>query len=68
MNGVILFNAVQEVVSSIKFDNKLEEEIFTNRLYKYVQNDESNANKILKIVSKLIWIRSKEINDFFVSL
>lgn len=67
MNGVILFNAVQEVVSSIKFDNKLEKEIFTNRLYKYVQNDESNANKILKIVSKLIWIRSKEINDFFVS-
>ena len=56
MNGVILFNAVQEVVSSIKFDNKLEKEIFTNRLYKYVQNDESNANKILKIVSKLIWL------------
>lgn len=67
MNGVILFNAVQDVVSSIKFDNKLEEEIFTNRLYKYVQNDENNAKKILNIVSKLIWIRSKEINDFFVS-
>ena len=67
MREVILFNAVQNVVCNMQFDNKLDEEIFTNRLYKYVKNDEMNYKRILKIVSKLKWIKSKEINDFFIS-
>ena len=67
MREVILFNAVQNVVCNMQFDNKLDEEIFTNRLYKYIKNDEMNYKRILKIVSKLKWIKSKEINDFFIS-
>ena len=67
MREVILFNAVQNVVCNMQFDNKLDEEIFTNRLYNYVKNDELNYKRILTIVSKLKWIKSKEINDFFIS-
>ena len=64
---VVLFNAVQDVVCNMQFDNKLDEEIFTNRLYKFAKNDELNYKKILKIASKLKWIKSKEINDYFIS-
>ena len=62
---VILFNAVQKVVCSFNFDNKLDEEIFASRLYKFVLNDEEHYQKILKIVSGLKWIKNKEINDYF---
>ena len=62
-----MLEAVQNVVNSIKFDNKLEADIFTNRLYKFVQNDPTEKDSILKIVSKLKWIRNKEIYDYFNS-
>lgn len=63
---VILFNAVQKVVCSLNFDNKLDEEIFASRLYKFVLNDEEHYQQILKIVSGLKWIKNKEVNDYFV--
>jgi hypothetical protein len=61
-----LFNAVQDVVCSLNFDNKLYEEIFASRLYKFVLNDEKHYQQILKIVAGLKWIKNKEVHDYFV--
>lgn len=66
MNLVILFNAVQDVVCSLNFDNKLDKEIFAGRLYQFVSNDEEHYQQILKIVAGLKWINNKEVNDYFV--
>lgn len=38
--------------------------LFSDRLYKYALNDETNYQTILDIVSKLKWIKSNEVNNF----
>ena len=50
----------------MNFDNKLDEELFANRLYEFAKNDEENSLTILNIVAKLKWIKNKEINDYFI--
>ncbi len=55
-----------KVVDKMKFNSSPEKMVFENRLMHFLENDSYDINKIklLKIVSKINWISTKEINDY----
>lgn len=59
---------LEPIVSSIDFNSEIEKDIFQNRVIKFLRNDLNNNNQIelVKIISKINWFNTKQINDFII--
>lgn len=63
-----VYEALEPIVSSIDFNSEIEKDIFQNRTIKFLRNDLNcnNQKELIKIISKINWFNTKQINDFII--
>ena len=63
-----VYEALEPIVSSIDFNSEIEKDIFQNRAIKFLRNDLNcnNQKELIKIISKINWFNTKQINDFII--
>lgn len=63
-----MYETLESIVSSIDFNSEIEKDIFYNRAIKFLRNDlnDNNQKELVKIISKINWFNSKQINDFII--
>lgn len=63
-----MYETLEPIVSSIDFNSEIEKNIFQNRVIKFLRNDlnYNNQKELIKIISKINWFNTKQINDFII--
>lgn len=63
-----VYETLEPIVNSIDFNSEIEKDIFQNRAIKFLRNDLNNNNQkeLIKIISKINWFNTKQINDFII--
>ncbi len=63
-----VYETLEPIVSSIDFNSEIEKNIFQNRVIKFLRNDlnYNNQKELIKIISKINWFNTKQINDFII--
>lgn len=63
-----VYETLEPIVSSIDFNSEIEKDIFQNRAIKFLRNDlnYNNQKELIKIISKINWFNTKQINDFII--
>lgn len=63
-----VYETLEPIVSNIDFNSEIEKDIFQNRVIKFLRNDLNNNNQkeLVKIISKINWFNTKQINDFII--
>lgn len=64
-----LTTRIDSVVKNIHFNDSIEENLFKERLIKFINNDsdEQNQIKLLKVVNNIKWYRTPEIMPYIIS-
>lgn len=64
-----LTTRIDSVVKNIHFNDSIEENLFKERLIKFINNDsdEQNQIKLLKVVNNIKWYRTPEITAYIIS-
>lgn len=62
------YETLEPIVKSIHFNSEIEKDIFQNRVIKFLRNDlnDDNQKELVKIISKINWFSTKQINDFIM--
>lgn len=62
------YETLEPIVRSIHFNSEIEKDIFQNRVIKFLRNDlnDDNQKELVKIISKINWFSTKQINDFIM--
>lgn len=63
-----VYETLESIVSRMDFNSEIEKDIFQNRAIKFLRNDLNNNNQkeLVKIISKINWFNTKQINDFII--
>lgn len=63
-----VYETLEPIVSNIDFNSEIEKDIFQNRAIKFLRNDlnSNNQKELVKIISKINWFNTKQINDFII--